>query len=54
MARSSVLLPLPLGPEQHEELALADIDGDVVDDRLVLIPFGDLVECDGHGAGNAT
>ena len=36
------------GPQQHEELALAHLDGNVVDDRLVLIPFGDLVERDGH------
>ena len=49
MARSSVLLPLPRGAEQHEEFALADLDRDVVDDGLVLIPFGDLVERDGHG-----
>ena len=48
MARSSVLLPLPEGPSKHEEFALAHLDGDVVDDGLVLIPFGDLVECDGH------
>ena len=48
MARSRVLLPLPLGAQQHEELALADLDGNVVDDGLVLIPLGDLVEGDGH------
>ena len=50
MARSSVLLPLPLGPEQDEEFALADLDGNVVDDGKALIPLGDLVEGDGHGA----
>ena len=37
------------GAQQHEEFALAHLDGNVVDDRLVLIPFGDLVERDGHG-----
>ena len=37
------------GAQQHEEFAFADLDGNVVDDRLVLIPFGDLVEGDGHG-----
>ena len=36
------------GAQQNEEFALAHLDGDVVDDGLVLIPFGDLVECDGH------
>ena len=36
--------------EQHEELALLDLERDVVDDRMRLIPLGDLVECDGHGA----
>jgi hypothetical protein len=36
------------GAQEHEEFALAHLDGDVVDDGLVLIPFGDLVECDGH------
>ena len=36
------------GAQQHEELALAHLDGNVVDDGLVLIPFGDLVEGDGH------
>ena len=36
------------GTQQHEELALAHLDGNVVDDGLVLIPFGDLVEGDGH------
>ena len=35
--------------EQHEELALLDLDRDVVDDRQRLIPLGHLVECDGHG-----
>ena len=36
--------------EQHEELALLDLERDVVDDRQRLIPLGDLVERDGHGA----
>src|SRR5688572_1532675 len=36
------------GPEQDEELALLDLERDVVDDRLRLIPLGDLVERDGH------
>ena len=36
--------------EQNEELALLDLERDVVDDRMRLIPLGDLVECDGHGA----
>jgi hypothetical protein len=36
------------GTEQHEELALLDLDRDVVDDRQRLIPLGHLVECDGH------
>ena len=36
------------GPQQYEKFALAHLDGNVVDDGLVLIPFGDLVECDGH------
>ena len=34
--------------EQHEELALADFQRNVVDDRRALIPFGDLIERDGH------
>ncbi len=38
------------GAEQHQEFALLDLDRDVVDDRQRLIPLGDLVECDGHGA----
>ena len=41
-------MPLPRGAEQHEELALLDLDRDVVDDRKRLIPLGHLVECDGH------
>ena len=36
------------GAQQDEEFALAHLDGNVVDDGLILIPFGDLVECDGH------
>ena len=36
-------------PQQHEELALAHLDRYVVDDRLILIPLGDLVERNGHG-----
>ena len=39
------------GAQQHEEFALAHLDGNVVDDGLVLIPFGDLVECDRHAVG---
>ena len=48
MARNSVLLPLPLGTEQHQEFALLDLQRDVVDDRDGLIPLGHLVERDGH------
>ena len=36
------------GAEQHEELALADFQRDVVDDRQVLISFRDLIEGDRH------
>jgi len=35
--------------EQDEFLVLLDLERDVVDDRMRLIPLGDLVECDGHG-----
>ena len=38
------------GPEQDQELALLDLQRDVVDDRMRLIPLGDLVERDGHAA----
>ena len=41
------------GPEQHEELAVADVERDVVDDRHAAVVLGDLVEGDGH-CGNAT
>ncbi len=34
--------------KKDEELAVADIQRDIVDDRHSLIPFGDLIECDGH------
>ena len=34
--------------EQHEKLAVLDVERDVVDDGLVLIALGDLVEDDGH------
>ena len=36
--------------EQHEELALADIERDVVDDRNARVALGDLVERDRHAA----
>ena len=36
------------GAEEDEELALLDLERDVVDDRMRLIPLGDLVECNGH------
>ena len=36
--------------QQHEELAVADVEGDVVDDRRAAVVLGDLVEDDGHGA----
>ena len=36
------------GAEQDVELALADFQRNVVDDRRALIPFGDLIERDGH------
>ena len=36
--------------EQHEELAFGDVDRDVVDDRGALIPFGNLIEGNGHRA----
>ena len=39
------------GDEQDEELEFSDFDGYIVDDRCALIPFGDLVEGDGHRAG---
>ncbi len=34
--------------EQHQELALADVQGNVVDDRDALVPLGYLIENDGH------
>ena len=34
--------------EQDEEFALPDLERDVVDDRMRLIPLGNLVERDGH------
>jgi hypothetical protein len=34
--------------EQHQELALADVQGNVVDDRGTLVPLGYLIEDDGH------
>ncbi len=36
--------------QQDEELALAHLEGNVVDDGLFLISLGDLVEGDGHAA----
>ena len=48
MARSRVLLPLPLGPSSTKNSPSADGQGNVVDDRVALILFGDLVEGDGH------
>ena len=36
--------------QQHEEFAVADVDGDVVDDGCTLVALGDLVERDGHDA----
>ena len=36
------------GAEQHQELALADVQGNVVDDRGSLVPLGYLIEDDGH------
>ena len=36
--------------EQHEELPVADVERDVVDDRRAAVVLGDLVEEDGHGA----
>ena len=36
------------GPEQHEELALLDVQRDVVDDGHRLVTLGHLVEDDGH------
>ena len=42
------------GAEQHEELALADLERDVVDDRRALIPFGDLIERDRHKSRELT
>jgi hypothetical protein len=35
-------------PQQHEELALLDMQRDVVHDAYRLVPLGDLVEDDGH------
>ena len=40
------------GAEQHEELALADFQRDVVDDRRALISFRDLVEGNRHRVGS--
>jgi hypothetical protein len=34
--------------EQHQELALADVQRNVVDDRGTLVPLGYLIEDDGH------
>ena len=34
--------------EQHQEFALADVQGHVVDDRCTLVPLGYLIEDDGH------
>jgi len=39
------------GAEQHEEFAIPDFQGHVVDDRLALKALGYLVECDGHVLG---
>ena len=36
------------GAEQHQELALPDVQRNVVDDRDALVPLGHLVEDDGH------
>src|SRR6185437_991200 len=36
------------GPEENEELTVADVERNIVDDGYPLIPFVDLVECDGH------
>jgi hypothetical protein len=36
------------GPEQDEELAVADVERHVVDDRDAAVQLGDLVEGDGH------
>ena len=35
--------------EQHQELALGDVQRHVVDDRQTLVTLGHLVEDDGHG-----
>ena len=46
------------GAQEHEELTIPDIHGDIVDDGGALIAFGDLIERDRHekpgsGAGSA-
>ena len=38
------------GAEQDEKLAIANIDGNVVDDGEALVPLGNLVEDYRHGA----
>ena len=42
------------GAEQHEELAFADFERDVVDYWRALIPFGNLIERNGHRSGELT
>ncbi len=37
------------GSEEDEELPVRDLQGDVVDDRMVLVPLGELFEDDRHG-----
>ena len=34
--------------QKHEELTVADVDGNVIDDGDVLVALGDLVEGDRH------
>ena len=47
--RSAVDLPQPDGPEQHEELAVRDLEREVAHRDDVAEPLGDVVERDpGH------